>query len=172
MNKGNCSRSTALGESYAEEFSDRGSTPLASTIMRTQKRCVRRKARFYRAFLLPKRRFCSAPKCRCQIAVFPLRIDSDKRKTEYPIRRQIEIKNLSAFLLPYKKGENRYATERIIKTAQDSIRHQDGRQRMAGGVLGQHPPLPNKIQRSIFKQRPTKTSPMNTAVKLQPSSLP
>ena len=46
------------------------------------KRCVHRKARLYRAFLLPKRRFASAPKCRCQIAVFPLRIDSDKRKTE------------------------------------------------------------------------------------------
>ena len=52
------------------------------TIMWRQKRCLLRKARIYRAFSLPKRRFASTLKCRCQIAVFPLRIDSDNRKTE------------------------------------------------------------------------------------------
>ena len=40
--------------------------------MRRQKRCLLRKARLYRAFLLPKRRFFSVPKHRCKIAVFPL----------------------------------------------------------------------------------------------------
>ena len=36
---------------------------------------------------------------------------------------------------------------------QSSVWHQDGRQRMDGSILGRHPPLPNKIQRSISKQR-------------------
>ena len=36
---------------------------------------------------------------------------------------------------------------------QSSVRHQDGRQRMDGSILGRHPPLPDKIQRSISKQR-------------------
>ena len=35
-----------------------------------QNRCLLRKARIYRAFLLPKRRFFSVPKHRCKIAVF------------------------------------------------------------------------------------------------------
>ena len=38
------------------------------------------KARFYRAFLLPKRRFFSVQKHRCKIAVFPLWQDSNSRK--------------------------------------------------------------------------------------------
>ena len=50
------------------------------TIMWRQKRCLLRKARLYRAFLLPKRRFFSVPKHRCKIAVFPLWIDLNSRK--------------------------------------------------------------------------------------------
>ena len=50
------------------------------TIMWRQKRCLLRKARIYRAFLLPKRRFFSVPKHRCKIAVFPLWIDLNSRK--------------------------------------------------------------------------------------------
>lgn len=52
----------------------------AFAIMWRQKRCLLRKARIYRAFLLPKRRFFSVPKRRCKIAVFPLRIDLNSRK--------------------------------------------------------------------------------------------
>ena len=37
----------------------------------------------------------------------------------------------------------------LAKPAQGSVRHQDGRKRMAGGILGRHSPLPDKIQRSI-----------------------
>ena len=51
-------------------------------IMRRQKRCLLRKARLYRAFLLPKRRFFSVPKRRCKIAVFPLWIDLNSHTTE------------------------------------------------------------------------------------------
>ncbi len=51
-------------------------------------------------------------------------------KTEYQIHRQIEIKNLSAFFITLKKGENRYATERISQTAQGSLWHPDGQQQM------------------------------------------
>ena len=65
-------------------------------------------------------------------------------KSKYQIHRQIEIKNLSAFFYCHQKGENRYAAKRISQTAQDSVRHQDGRQRMAGGVIGRHPPLPDR----------------------------
>ena len=50
------------------------------TIMWRQKRCLLRKARIDRAFLLPKRRFFSVPKHRCKIAVFPLWIDLNSRK--------------------------------------------------------------------------------------------
>lgn len=57
-----------------------GSTPVTRTIMWRQKRCLLRKARLYRAFLLPKRRFFSVPKHRCKIAVFPLWIDLNSRK--------------------------------------------------------------------------------------------
>ena len=60
-------------------------------------------------------------------------------------------KSICLFYYP-QKGEIRYATERIIQTAQGSVRHQDGRERMAGSVLGRHPPLPDNIQRSISKQ--------------------
>ena len=84
--------------------------------------------------------------------VFPLLDVLNSHTTEQWYARQIEIKNLSAFFYCHQKGENRYATKRISQTAQGSVRHQDGRQRMAGGVLGRHPPLPNKIQRSISKQ--------------------
>lgn len=58
-----------------------GSSSLPTpTIMWRQKRCLLRKARIYRAFLLPKRRFFSVPKRRCKIAVFPLWIDLNSRK--------------------------------------------------------------------------------------------
>ena len=57
-----------------------GSSPVARTIMWRQKRCLLRKARIYRAFLLPKRRFFSVPKHRCKIAIFPLWIDLNSRK--------------------------------------------------------------------------------------------
>ena len=67
------------------------------TIMWRQKRCLLRKARIDRAFLLPKRRFFSVPKHRCKIAVFPLWIDLNSRKVNIRYARQIEIKNLSAF---------------------------------------------------------------------------
>ena len=70
------------------------------TIMWRQKRCLLRKARLYRAFLLPKRRFVSVPKRRCKIAVFPLWIDLNSRKVNIRYTGQIESKNLSAFLLP------------------------------------------------------------------------
>ena len=66
-------------------------------------------------------------------------------KSKYPIHRQIESKNLSAFFYCHQKGENRYATERISQTDQGSVRHQDGRQRMVGDVLGWYPPLPDKF---------------------------
>lgn len=56
------------------------SSHLTPTIMWRQKRCLLRKARIYRAFLLPKRRFFSVPKRRCKIAVFPLWIDLNSRK--------------------------------------------------------------------------------------------
>jgi len=124
---------------------------VSSTIMWRQKRCLLRKARIYRAFLLPKRRFFSVLKHRCKIAVFPLWIDLNSRKVNIRYTRQIEIKNLSAFFIT-QKGEIRYATERISQTAQGSVRHQHGRQRMAGGVLEWRSPLPDKIQRSISKQ--------------------
>ena len=114
-------------------------------IMWRQKRCLLRKARIYRAFLLPKRRFFSVPKRRCKIAVFPLWIDLNSRKINIRYERQIESKNLSAFFITLKKGEIKYATERISQTPQSSVRHQDGRQRMDGSVLGRHPPLPDKI---------------------------
>ena len=45
-----------------------------------QKDVSHEKARFCRAFLLPKRRFFSVPKRRCKIAVFPLWIDLNSRK--------------------------------------------------------------------------------------------
>lgn len=61
-------------------------------------------------------------------------------------------KSICLFYYP-QKGEIKYATERISQTAQGSVRHQDGRQRMVRSVLGRHPPLPDKIQRSISKQR-------------------
>ena len=61
-------------------------------------------------------------------------------ENKYQIYRQIEIKNLFAFLLPG-KGENRYATERINQMAQGSVQHQDEWQRMAGGLLARHPPM-------------------------------
>ena len=32
----------------------------------------------------------------------------------------------------------------MSQTAQGSARHQDGRQRMDGSVLGRHPPLPDR----------------------------
>ena len=124
---------------------------VSSTILWRQKRCLLRKARIYRAFLLPKRRFFSVLKHRCKIAVFPLWIDLNSRKVNIRYTRQIEIKNLSAFFIT-QKGEIRYATERISQTAQGSVRHQHGRQRMAGGVLEWRSPLPDKIQRSISKQ--------------------
>ena len=112
------------------------------TIMWRQKRCLLRKARLYRAFLLPKRRFFSVPKRRCKIAVFPLWIDLNSRKVNIRYARQIESKNLSAFFYCHQKGENRYATKRMSQTAQGSVRHQDGRQRMVRSILGRHPPLP------------------------------
>ena len=98
------------------------------TILWRQKRCLLRKARIYRAFLLPKRRFFSVPKHRCKIAVFPLRIDLNSRKVNIRYTGQTESKNLSTFFITLKKGENRYATERISQKAQSSVRHQDGRQ--------------------------------------------
>ena len=73
------------------------------TIMWRQKRCLLRKARLYRAFLLPKRRFFSVPKRRCKIAVFPLWIDLNSRKVNIRYARQIEIKNLSAFSITLKR---------------------------------------------------------------------
>ena len=72
-------------------------------IMWRQKRCLLRKARLYRAFLLPKRRFFSVPKRRCKIAVFPLWIDLNSRKVNIRYARQIEIKNLSAFSITLKR---------------------------------------------------------------------
>ena len=50
--------------------------------MRKQKRCFRLKPRFYRGFLLPKRRFFTMPKRRCKIAVFPLDISVCKSVPE------------------------------------------------------------------------------------------
>ena len=32
----------------------------------------------------------------------------------------------------------------MSQTPQGSVRHQDGRKRMAGSVLGRHPPLPDR----------------------------
>ena len=69
-----------------------GSNPTPSAIMWRQKRCLRRKARIYRAFLLPIRLFFSVPKHRCKIAVFPLWIDLNSRKENIRYARQIEIK--------------------------------------------------------------------------------
>ena len=80
-----------------------GSNPVTQTIMWRQKRCLLRKARLYRAFLLPKRRFFSVPKRRCKIAVFPLWIDLNSRKVNIRYARQIEIKNLSAFSITLKR---------------------------------------------------------------------
>ena len=60
-------------------------------------------------------------------------------KSKYQIHRQIESKNLSAFFITLKKGEIKYATERISQTPQSSVRHQDGRKRMVRSVLGRHP---------------------------------
>ena len=62
-----------------DQETGRSSRP-TRTIMWRQKRCLLRKARIYRAFLLPKRRFFSVPKHRCKIAVFPLWIDLNSRK--------------------------------------------------------------------------------------------
>ena len=109
-----------------------------------QKRCLLRKARLYRAFLLPKRRFFSVPKRRCKIAVFPLWIDLNSRKVNIRYARQIESKKLSAFFYCHQKGETKYAAERMSQTPQGSVWHQDGRQRMDGSVLGRHPPLPDR----------------------------
>ena len=60
------------------------------TIMWRQNRCLLRKARLYRAFLLPKRRF-----------PFVDRLELPKSK--YQIHRQIESKNLSAFFITLKR---------------------------------------------------------------------
>ena len=72
-------------------------------IMWRQKRCLLRKARLCRAFLLPKRRFFSVPKRRCKIAVFPLWIDLNSRKVNIRYARQIKNKNLSAFSITLKR---------------------------------------------------------------------
>ena len=69
-----------LGERSVRIREVEGSNPFRSTIMWRQKRCLLRKARIYRAFLLPKWRFFSVPKRRCKIAVFPLWIDLNSRK--------------------------------------------------------------------------------------------
>ena len=84
--------------------------------MRTQKRCVRRKPRFCRGFLLPKRRFFTVPKHRCKIAVFPLWIDLNPRKLNNQNVRQVEIKIYLPFLLP-EKGEKDNASKRISQAA-------------------------------------------------------
>ena len=55
-----------LGERSVRIREVEGSNPFRSTIMWRQKRCLLRKARIYRAFLLPKRRFFSVPKHRCK----------------------------------------------------------------------------------------------------------
>ena len=54
-----------LGERSVRIREVEGSNPFRSTIMWRQK-CLLRKARLYRAFLLPKRRFFSVPKRRCK----------------------------------------------------------------------------------------------------------
>ena len=54
-----------------------------------QKRCLLRKARIYRAFLLPKRRFFSVPKHRCKIAVFLCGFCTERRGL--PFYRNINI---------------------------------------------------------------------------------
>ena len=72
---------SADGSAHGSGPWGRESSSLATpTIMWRQKRCLLRKARIYRAFLLPKRRFFSVPKHRCKIAVFPLWIDLNSRK--------------------------------------------------------------------------------------------
>ena len=68
-----------------------------------QKDVSHEKARLYRAFLLPKRRFFSVQKHRCKIAVFPLWQDSNSRKmnTQYTGRQKSKI--YLPFLLPSKR---------------------------------------------------------------------
>ncbi len=63
---------------------------LSYDIMWRQNRCLLRKARLYRAFLLPNRRF-----------PFVDRLELPKSK--YQIHRQIESKNLSAFFITLKR---------------------------------------------------------------------
>ena len=99
-------------------------------IMWRQKRCLLRKARIYRAFLLPKRRFFSVPKHRCKIAVFPLWIDLNFRKVNicctalYEFIPVVVIKRIltvdgynSTFFTTYKEsGKRRLAlAERLRK---------------------------------------------------------
>ena len=54
-----------------------GPNPPSPTIKRVRKRCIPQKARFYRAFLLPKGRFSELQNRRCKIGFFPLRIDTN-----------------------------------------------------------------------------------------------
>ena len=57
-----------------------GSSPPTPTIMWRQKRCLLRKARLYRAFLLPKRRFFSVPKHRLSfISCIPVAGDAARK---------------------------------------------------------------------------------------------
>ena len=44
----------------------------------------------------------------------------------------------------------------MSQTAQGSVRHQDRRKRMAGSVLGRHPPLPDR-QYAENAQLPVRT---------------
>ena len=81
------------------------SFPQSCHIMWRKNRCLLRKARLYRAFLLPKRRFFSVQKHRCKIAVFPLWQDSNSRKlnTKYEGRQKRKI--YLPFLLPSNKAK-------------------------------------------------------------------
>ena len=56
-------------------------------------------------------------------------------KSKYQIRKaDRNQKSICLFYYP-KKGEIRYAAERISQTAQGSVRHQDGRQQMDGSTV-------------------------------------
>ena len=74
--------------------------------------------------------------------------------------------SLNQFLsspMPQKRHRAGFSLDLETTGYAGSVRHQDGRQRMDGSVLGRHPPLPDKIQRSISKQRRPKPTPLPPA---------
>ena len=74
---------SAAGSAFGSHPRGRGFESLQVHHNVETKRCLLRKARIYRAFLLPKRRFFSVPKHRCKIAVFPNEVRSNSASLRY-----------------------------------------------------------------------------------------